>query len=162
MKIYIIGIVASGKTTLAKKLSQQYNIPYYELDCIVYPKTETGRYKRCPNEQVEVINTINTSDNWIIEGTYRESCHLILDIADTIIFLDTPLWKRKIRILTRHIKQILHIELSHYKPSFHMLQCMYRWTKEFENDRFQFEQMLNQYQNKLVIIKSNKVNPIKI
>ena len=33
MKIYIIGIVASGKTTLARKWSKVLNIPFYELDC---------------------------------------------------------------------------------------------------------------------------------
>ena len=36
MKIDIIGSVASGKTTLAKRISKQYNIPYYEKDNIVW------------------------------------------------------------------------------------------------------------------------------
>ena len=36
MKILIIGIVASGKTTLAKKLSRKTNIEYYEIDSIVH------------------------------------------------------------------------------------------------------------------------------
>jgi len=31
-KIYIIGSVASGKTTMAKKLSKLLNIPWHELD----------------------------------------------------------------------------------------------------------------------------------
>ena len=35
-KIYIIGPVGSGKTTLAKHLSSKYNISYYELDKIVH------------------------------------------------------------------------------------------------------------------------------
>ena len=35
-KIYIIGPVGSGKTTLAKCLSKKYNIPYYELDKVVH------------------------------------------------------------------------------------------------------------------------------
>ncbi|AWB43897.1 hypothetical protein DCC85_06460 [Paenibacillus sp. CAA11] len=33
-KILIIGIVASGKTTLAKQLSEALNISWYELDGI--------------------------------------------------------------------------------------------------------------------------------
>ena len=36
MKILIIGIVASGKTTLAKQLSKKLNIQYYEIDSIVH------------------------------------------------------------------------------------------------------------------------------
>ena len=35
MKIDIIGSVASGKTTLAGKISQKYNVPHYEKDNIV-------------------------------------------------------------------------------------------------------------------------------
>lgn len=30
-KIFILGIVASGKTTLEKKLSKKMNIPWYEI-----------------------------------------------------------------------------------------------------------------------------------
>ena len=45
MKIYIIGSPASGKTTLAKKLSKRYDIKYYELDCIVYDD-ENNHIKR--------------------------------------------------------------------------------------------------------------------
>lgn len=90
-KIYIIGIVASGKTTLAKKLSKQLDVPFYELDCIVWHKTDTERYKRTPAQQLEVIKDIDSKSNWIIEGTYRESCHCLLDMADRLIFLDTPL-----------------------------------------------------------------------
>ena len=42
MKIDIIGSVGSGKTSLAKQLSKEYNIPYYEQDNIVWIRTEHG------------------------------------------------------------------------------------------------------------------------
>jgi len=58
-KIYIVGIVASGKTTLARKLSLQLTIPHYELDRIVYNETVIKRYKRTPVEQLEVIQHID-------------------------------------------------------------------------------------------------------
>ncbi|MBM6839378.1 DNA topology modulation protein FlaR, partial [Clostridium saudiense] len=32
MKIYIVGAVSSGKSTLAKKLSKELKIPYKSLD----------------------------------------------------------------------------------------------------------------------------------
>jgi adenylate kinase family enzyme len=158
-KIYIIGIVASGKTTLAKNLSKELNITYYELDCIVHYKTETKRYKRTPEQQLEVIKDIDSNSDWIIEGTYRESCHCLFDMADKIIFLDTPLWKRKYRILLRYIKQQFGIEKCHYKSDFKMLKLMYRWTKDFERNRMEFEEMLKQYENKLTIItNANNLN----
>lgn len=154
-KIYIVGIVASGKTTLAKKLSEKIDAPWYELDCIVHHKTETERYKRTPEQQVNVIRDIDKSEKWIIEGTYRKSCHCLLDMADTVIFLDPPLWKRKIRIFKRFIKQQLGIEKCHYKSDLIMLKKMYKWTKEFEADRTNFEAMLQQYRTKVIRLSTN-------
>lgn len=160
-KIYIVGIVASGKTTMAKRLSQQLNIPFYELDCIVHVKTENGRYKRTPDEQVQEINRIDKEDDWIIEGTYRESCRCLLDLADEVIFLDPPLWLRKFRIILRFFKQQLHIEPCHYKSDIKMLKLMYKWTNDFERTRKQFEQMLDLYKYKLTrISKSNEYHTV--
>lgn len=156
-KIYIVGIVASGKTTLAKKLSNKMHIPYYELDCIVYVKTENGRYKRSPEEQVEEIKRIDSLGDWIIEGTYRQSCHCLLDMSDKIIFLDPPLLLRKSRIFTRFIKQQLHIESCHYKSNLHMLKMMYKWTNDFEKNRSQFEVMIGKYSSKLAVITTRNL-----
>ena len=48
MKIDIIGSVASGKTTLARKISQKYNVPHYEKDNVVWDRTPDGDRKRSP------------------------------------------------------------------------------------------------------------------
>ncbi|MGF7050797.1 adenylate kinase family enzyme [Paenibacillus sp. DS2015] len=154
-KILIIGIVASGKTTLAKRLSKTLNIPWYELDCIVHHETDNGRYKRTPAEQVAVIKDIDSRGFWIFEGTDRESYRCIFDMADSIIFLDTPLWKRKIRIFIRFLKQKLGIEKSYYKSDIKMLKMMYKWTRDFERDRISFEERLQLYNKKLIRLTDN-------
>ena len=161
-KIYIIGIVSSGKTTMAKLLSQKLNVPFYELDCIVHVKNENERYKRTPDEQIQEINRINNEGSWIFEGVYRESYHCVLDLADEIIFIDPPLWIRKLRILLRYFKQKLRIEHCHYKSDIKMLKLMYKWTNDFELNRQQFENMLGAYKHKLIrISKINEYYTIK-
>ncbi len=155
-KIYITGIVASGKTTLARKISKQLNLTFYELDCIVYVKTENGRYKRTPEEQVKEILRINDLGDWIIEGTPRESCKCLFDLADKVVFLDPSLFIRKKRILTRFFKQQLHIESCHYTPNLHMLKMMFKWTRDFEKNREQFENHLKMYNDKLIKITNYK------
>ncbi len=147
-KVLIIGIVASGKTTLATRLSKKINVPWYELDSIVHHQAATGRFKRTADEQVEVIMDIDKNGTWIFEGTDRESYRCLYEMADTIIFLDTPLWKRRIRILTRFLKQKLGIEKCHYKPDFMMLKMMYKWTRDFEQNRDSFEAKLKLYNEK--------------
>lgn len=156
MKILIFGIVASGKTTLARKLSQKLNIPHFEGDCIVWGFPNEKRYKRSDAEQKNTIAKINKNESWIIEGTYRKSQQSAYDLADKIIFLDTPLYKRKIRIITRFIKQKIGLEKSNYKPTFNMLRLMYKWTNDFEKDRQTYENLLLGYKDKLIWIKSEK------
>jgi adenylate kinase family enzyme len=149
-KIFITGIVASGKTTFAKQLSAQLQLPWYELDLIVYHHTAEGRYKRTAAEQMERIRSIDQSGAWIFEGVDRESYRCLFDMADTIIFLDPPLWKRKVRIFTRFLKQNLGLEPCSYNPDVRMLKLMYQWTRNFEQNRKEFEARLQVYQDKVI------------
>lgn len=154
MKILIIGIVASGKTTLAKKLSKEYNIKHYEIDLIVHD--DKDNYKRTNEEQQNLIKKINENDNWIIEGTLRKNLFNLLQLADIIIYLDIPLIVRKRRILTRFIKQKLRIEKSNYKPDLKMLKNMYKWTKDFEKNKKEFENTISKPGKKIIVLKSKK------
>ncbi len=151
-RIYIVGIVASGKTTLAKALSKKTGLPFYELDTIVHGGDGVQRRKRTSEEQKQIISDIDAAGGWIIEGTYRKSCHCLLDLADTIVFLDTPLHTRLYRIFFRFIKQQLGIEHCHYKSDVHMLRMMYKWTWDFERGRPGFMEMLAVYRQKLIVI----------
>ena len=155
-KIYILGSVASGKTTFAKKISAQTNIKHHELDSIVFDDRRESNKKRSIEEQEEIIKKIDQEDSWIIEGTYRKSCHLVLDLADCIIMLDPPIILRKTRILIRFIKQKLHIEKCNYQVDYSMLKAMYKWTKDFEKKREDLIKMLKNYDEKLIILNSSK------
>lgn len=62
MKIDIIGSVASGKTTLAKRISKKYGVSYYEKDNIVWKRTANGDVKRSPEERDKYFY-----DKWVFE-----------------------------------------------------------------------------------------------
>ncbi|MCU6711397.1 hypothetical protein M6D81_22130 [Paenibacillus sp. J5C_2022] len=159
-KILITGIVASGKTTLAKQLSSSLGIPWHELDAIVHHRTSEGRHKRTAEEQMEVIRGIDQSGAWIFEGVDRKSYRLLFEMADMVIFLDPPLWKRKMRIMTRFIKQNLGLEKCGYRSDIVMLKLMYQWTREFERNRSAFESFLHPYQEKVIRLADNDVREI--
>lgn len=157
MKVLIIGSVASGKSTLARKLSNKSNIKSYEINSIVHD--DVNNIKRKNEEQQKIIKKIDNQNEWIIEGTLRRNLYNLLEMADNIIYVDTPLIIRKKRILTRYIKQKLGIEKCGYKPSYKMLKNMYTWTKEFESKRKDFEDILKKYQEKVIVVKnSNDIN----
>ena len=56
MKVLIIGIVASGKTTLARRLSKETNIKNYEIDLIVHDdKNKRKKNKQRTNKEQQKI-----------------------------------------------------------------------------------------------------------
>ncbi|WP_055668591.1 hypothetical protein [Desnuesiella massiliensis] len=154
-KVYILGSVASGKTTMAKSLSNALSIPWYELDNIFYKKLPGGDKRRDSEERDLEFNKIINSETWIIEGVFRECFNEGLDKADTIILLDVPPLKRKYRITKRWIFQNLKLEKCNYAPTIKMLFRMYKWSKGFEKSRDNILEILKPYNYKVVILKDN-------
>lgn len=155
MKILIIGPVASGKTTLAKKLSNELNTKYYEIDSIVHD--DENNIKRDITTQLAIINNIDKNNDWIIEGTLRKHLNILLEKAEKIIYIDIPLHIRKKRIIFRYLKQKIRLEKCSYKPSLIMLKKMFEWTYEFEKNKKDFDNKLNKYENKIEILNSIKI-----
>lgn len=155
-RIFIIGIVASGKTTLARQLSEAQGLPHVELDNVVHEKIGLERKRRTPEQIQEVISSMDAAGGWIMEGVYRPSYHCILDLADQVIFLDPPLLTRYIRILGRYVRQKLGKETCEYRSDFYMLRMMFKWTSNFERNRPEFERILSAYMPKLLRFSDNR------
>jgi adenylate kinase family enzyme len=112
LKITILGLTASGKTTLAKKISQKTSVPVFHLDEIFWK--QPGGIKQ---EQFvsELVSLLNNNTQWIIEGSMPRSKTLPLRIqeASIIILYDLPWWIT----LYRHIKRYFQYR---NKPRPHM------------------------------------------
>lgn len=156
-KIYIIGSVGSGKSTLARQLSSKLNIPYYELDNVVWQRVENGEDIRNSVEVRDtILNSIVDSDEWIIEGVHYKWVLQGFEKADMIIYLDTDIWKRNFRILKRFVVQKLGFEKGNYKQTFEMLGKMYKWNYNHKNkEKSLILELLESYQNKLLILRDN-------
>lgn len=153
-KIYILGPVGSGKTTLAKRLSKELSIPFYELDNVVWEYHPGGDIRRSPEEIDKLFKDILNKDDWIIENVGKEYFDKGFDEADTIIYLNIPKFILYKRVLIRWIKQKLGIEKSCYKADIKMLIKMFKWTKnESKEDKLI---KLKQYKNKLKILNNSQ------
>lgn len=157
-RIHIIGSVGSGKTTLAKEISSRLNIPYYELDNVVWIRDKSGDIRRTEQEREEYLNSILQSDSWIIEGVHNEDwVSNCFQSADLILFLDTKYSLRTYRIIKRFIKQKLQLEKANYKPTLVIFFKMFRWNRYFEDvGKVNFFNKYGIHKDKIKVIKNAK------
>ena len=157
-KIRIIGSVGSGKTTLAKELSLKLNIPYYEIDNVVWIRRKSGDIRRTDEEREEYLNAIIHSEAWIIEGVHSEDwVSASFDQAELIIFLDTKYSTRIYRIIKRFVLQKLKLEQSNYKTTIEIFFKMFKWNRNFEEvGKPNFLKKFGEYEDKLIVVKNKE------
>lgn len=104
-RIYITGGAGSGKTTLAKRISHQLNIPCYEMDCIGW---ENGVGAERPLEvRLGDVHEIAIQADWVAEGGHSPWRNELLQSAEQIVCLDLSWNIAGWRILTRHMRASL-------------------------------------------------------
>jgi adenylate kinase family enzyme len=87
-----VAIIASasgnGKTTLGRALAERLGVPFVELDALVHGPN----WQETSDEDLRRrIEPVLREEGWVIDGTYlRKLGTLILDSADTVVWLDQP------------------------------------------------------------------------
>ncbi|WP_461612857.1 P-loop NTPase family protein [Clostridium sp. Marseille-QA1073] len=159
MKIYIVGSVSSGKSTLAKKLSETLEIPYHSLDEIVHIPDKSAPWcnrKREVEERDNLFYSVIKQRDWIIEDVCRPCFKDGLKAADIIVLLEISKKIRNYRIIKRWIKQRLGIEKCIYTPSFEMLKSMLKWAKNYDLGKDKLKDRISIYKEKLIILRNKR------
>jgi adenylate kinase family enzyme len=105
-RIAVVGVSGNGKTTFARRLAAQLDVPYTELDALCH----LGGWVEASDEDFrrDVEAVMNRSDRWVLDGSYRWKLgDLVLRHADTIVWLDQPLPLVLRRLVTRAVRDIL-------------------------------------------------------
>ena len=151
MKIHIIGCSGSGKTYLAKALSEKYNIPHFDLDDIQWDNNADGYGVKMPIEKrAELLNDILQNENWIIEGVYYAWVGKCFEDADNIYVLDIPKRVYTYRIIKRTIRRKLGLEKGK-KETFKSVYNLLKWTDTFQNKSMvEIRKILDSYTEKAI------------
>lgn len=160
MKIYIIGSPASGKTTLAKKLSKRYDIKYYELDCIVYDD-ENNHIKRTEEEISKKFDEILKEESFILEDVGRSKFKKGREVADIIYYIKLSKLEIYKRLIKRWINQRKGIESYNYPPTIYQLYGMFKDVKNYQKVEKQRVKELEIYKNKVEFLNKDKLNILK-
>ena len=160
MKIYIIGCSGTGKTYLAKKLSNKYNIPHYDLDNIYWDNSlQKYGIKTEIEKRDKLLQDILEEDSWIIEGIYYKWLEQSFKDADIIYVLDLQKYIYKFRIIKRFIKRKLRLEAGK-KETLKSLLNLLKWTDKFQNENMkEIIKIFEKYKEKVHFIKNK--NEIK-
>ncbi len=94
----IIGGPGSGKSTLARSLGARLGLPVTHIDQLNFGPgwIEVDRAQRDANLRAIIANS-----RWIIDGNYSSTADDRMARADTLIWLDVPIWRRLWRVAAR-------------------------------------------------------------
>src|SRR4051794_175555 len=106
-RIAVIGMTASGKSTIARHLARLLDVPHVELDGIIHGPnwvdlSDTEFYART----AEALG----GDGWVVDGNYGAVRELTVGQADTVVWLDYPMIVPLWRVFPRTLRRIIRRE----------------------------------------------------
>jgi len=131
----------NGKTTVGKLLADRLGVPFLELDALVHGP---GWVETSDEELRRLVEPVVAQDGWVIDGTYdRKLDSLVLDAADTVVWLDLPLRIVLPRLFRRTLRRIRGRELlwndneETFRTAFWGRESLFAWAvrKHFERRR---------------------------
>ena len=106
MRAAVVGVTGSGKTTFARRLAGQFDIPHVELDGLYWAPRWTPR----PTEVFSaLVAEALFPEAWVADGNYHEVRPIVWGRANVLIWLDYSLplilWRLTKRIWRRGLSQ---------------------------------------------------------
>lgn len=159
MRIDIVGLPGSGKSTLAVALSKKLGIPHIQLDTFWFEAG--GRQGTHDTPNIEAVRAhisrsiaeVITQKSWVSDGSYLREQHKIAPLADAIVFLDLPLWKRL----------VAHTRRAFFEPKRHKHLSIWEEIKFYKQvvirsykSRPKLVKFVHDYKDKTITLRSHK------
>ncbi len=157
MKMHICGIYGSGKSALARILSEEFGIDYYSLDDIKY-KVKYSQV-RSVEDRIKEVRKICKKKDWITEGTWSDYAIDAFKEADLIIIMDTPKHVCIYRILKRHISR-KKLENDNFIGALKLARQVFRYHKTKNPvSKFAHNSLIKKFEKDFIVIRKTKEIP---
>jgi adenylate kinase family enzyme len=109
-RVSVRGSSGSGKTTTSKRLARRLGVPFIELDALHHGPNWAEPTAEEFRARVEAAIAA-APDGWVIDGSYAAKLgDLVLEQADTLVWLDLPLRTSLRRLWRRTWRRIIRRE----------------------------------------------------
>jgi len=159
MKIILIGCSGTGKSTLARTLSEKLGLPVLHLDRIWHDPAQAANFHDI------LADFMDSHESFIVDGNYASTLPMRVQRADLVIWLKIPRVKSIFRVVWRSIKGRLGIfERSDMAEAFtekfdkeYWEFLKFIWNFEKENFPKMEEALANRPKNcKLIVVKNDR------
>ena len=104
-RISVAGTSCSGKTTTSRVIAERLGVEHVELDALFHGPNWSAPTKDA--FQRRVCEKLDALDGWVADGNYTGYLGtLVLERADTLVWLDLPLRVSMRRMSTRTLRRI--------------------------------------------------------
>lgn len=102
-RVAVIGGSCTGKTTIARELARRLGVPHVELDALFWEPN----WQEASTEDFRArVNEALAPDGWVVDGNYHGRLGtIVLERADTAVFLDLPFRTVLRRVLARTLRR---------------------------------------------------------
>jgi adenylate kinase family enzyme len=109
-RVSVVGGSATGKTTFSRDLALRLGVPHIELDALHHGPDWEEASADVLHDRVEEALTA-APEGWVADGNYHGKLGtMVLERADTVVFLDLPLRTALRRVSWRTLRRILRRE----------------------------------------------------
>lgn len=107
MRIVVVGTSGSGKTTMARRIAAELNLPRVEIDAINWQPGWVGLNAVDPPEFVRRVDAATSGERWVCDGNYSAIRDLLWRRATHLVWLDYPRHVVMRRVILRSIRRAI-------------------------------------------------------
>jgi adenylate kinase family enzyme len=97
-RVVVVGACGAGKTTVARALASRLRAPFVELDALHHGPAWSVR-----PTFVEDVDVATRGPRWVADGNYSAVRQMLWSRADTVVWLDLPLWLVEYQVVRRSL-----------------------------------------------------------
>jgi adenylate kinase family enzyme len=117
MRIVVVGTSGAGKTTLARRVADQLQLPHIELDAINWQSGWRDLTRHDPEEFIRRVTEAIQGEAWVVDGNYGPVRERVWRRATHLVWLDYGRAVIMARVISRSVlRALLRTELWAGKP----------------------------------------------